>query len=82
MWRQLDPVLWELTHNPWAVLQTVSREKLQRENAYLQEEMRLERVMERDGVSREAALARMRNEGLMDTRVTHARATCLEKHPS
>ena len=30
MWRQLDPVLWELTHNPWAVLQTVSREKIQR----------------------------------------------------
>jgi starch phosphorylase len=30
VWRQLDPVLWESTHNPWVVLQTVSREKLQR----------------------------------------------------
>ena len=30
VWRQLDPVLWERTHNPWVVLQTVSREKLQR----------------------------------------------------
>lgn len=29
VWRHLDPVLWELTQNPWAVLQTVSREKLQ-----------------------------------------------------
>ena len=29
VWRQLDPVLWEVTHNPWVVLQTVSREKLQ-----------------------------------------------------
>ena len=29
LWRQLDPVLWELTHSPWGVLQTVSREKLQ-----------------------------------------------------
>jgi len=29
VWRQLDPVLWELTKNPWVVLQTVSREKLQ-----------------------------------------------------
>ena len=28
MWKQLDPVLWELTRNPWTVLQTVSREKL------------------------------------------------------
>ncbi len=29
LWRELDPVLWELTQNPWVVLQTVSREKLQ-----------------------------------------------------
>ena len=28
VWRQLDTVLWELTDNPWVVLQTVSREKL------------------------------------------------------
>ncbi len=29
VWRQLDPALWDLTQNPWVVLQTVSREKLQ-----------------------------------------------------
>ncbi len=29
LWKQLDPELWELTHNPWVLLQTVSREKLQ-----------------------------------------------------
>lgn len=29
IWQQLDPVLWEETHNPWVVLQTVSREKLE-----------------------------------------------------
>jgi starch phosphorylase len=29
LWRQLDPVLWALTHSPWGVLQTASREKLQ-----------------------------------------------------
>ena len=28
LWQQLDPELWELTHNPWVLLQTVSREKL------------------------------------------------------
>ena len=28
VWKQLDPALWELTRNPWVVLQTVSREKL------------------------------------------------------
>ncbi len=29
LWRQLDPDLWGLTHNPWGVLQTVSRDQLQ-----------------------------------------------------
>ena len=33
VWRQLDPELWDFTQNPWAVLQTVSRDKLQRESA-------------------------------------------------
>ncbi|MBW4050063.1 MAG: glycosyltransferase family 1 protein [Proteobacteria bacterium] len=33
VWRQLDPVLWDLTHNAWAVLQTVSRDKLRRISA-------------------------------------------------
>jgi starch phosphorylase len=30
VWRQLDPTLWELTQNPWVVLQTVSRDHLGR----------------------------------------------------
>ena len=30
IWRLLDPGLWELTQNPWVVLQTVSREELER----------------------------------------------------
>src|SRR3954471_3810544 len=29
LWIQLDPELWELTQNPWLILQTISREKLQ-----------------------------------------------------
>ena len=29
VWRKLDAELWSLTQNPWVVLQTVSREKLQ-----------------------------------------------------
>jgi starch phosphorylase len=33
VWRQLDPTLWDLTCNPWAVLQTVSRDQLQRVSA-------------------------------------------------
>lgn len=30
VWWQLDPALWELTHNPWVVLQTVSRDQIKR----------------------------------------------------
>jgi starch phosphorylase len=30
VWRQLDAKLWDATHNPWVVLQTVSREQVER----------------------------------------------------
>ena len=30
VWRQLDPTLWKLTQNPWVVLQTVSRDRIER----------------------------------------------------
>jgi starch phosphorylase len=30
VWRELDPALWDLTHNPWGVLQTVSRDRMER----------------------------------------------------
>ena len=30
IWEQLDPELWEQTHNPWVILQTVSQEKLEK----------------------------------------------------
>ena len=30
VWRELDPELWALTHNPWVVLQTVSRDQVER----------------------------------------------------
>ncbi len=30
VWRQIDPALWELTGNPWVILQTVSRDQLLR----------------------------------------------------
>jgi len=29
LWERLDPELWDLTHNPWVVLQTVSQQRLQ-----------------------------------------------------
>ena len=30
VWKQLDSRLWDLTYNPWVILQTVSRDQLQR----------------------------------------------------
>ena len=30
IWRTLEPELWELSHNPWAVLQSTSKEKLEK----------------------------------------------------
>ena len=30
VWRQLDPALWDLIHNPWVVLQTVSQNQIER----------------------------------------------------
>jgi glycogen phosphorylase len=30
VWRKLDSGLWEITHNPWVVLQTVSRDQIER----------------------------------------------------
>jgi uncharacterized protein DUF3417 len=29
VWRRLDPELWGITHNPWVVLQTASRDQIQ-----------------------------------------------------
>ena len=29
VWRQLDPALWEFNYNPWVVLQTVSRDRIE-----------------------------------------------------
>ncbi|MGB8317376.1 MAG: alpha-glucan family phosphorylase, partial [Ignavibacteriaceae bacterium] len=33
IWRKLDPGLWDFTQNPWVILQTVSRDKLERKLA-------------------------------------------------
>ena len=33
LWQQLDPALWERTHNPWIILQTVSRDQLKKQLA-------------------------------------------------
>jgi glycogen phosphorylase len=51
VWRQLDPELWKITHNPWVVLQTVSREKLERMLADAAFREQVERLV---GVTRQA----------------------------
>ncbi len=29
LWRELDPEVWEITHNPWVVLRTVARDRIE-----------------------------------------------------
>ena len=33
LWKELDPTLWQLTRNPWIVLQTISHEELEKKMA-------------------------------------------------
>jgi glycogen phosphorylase len=42
IWHRLDPELWDLTHNPWIILQTVSRKKLESvaQNPEVQQQLR------------------------------------------
>ena len=46
LWAELDPELWALTHNPWVVLQTVSRSKLSDVLARPEYQRRLTRLVE------------------------------------
>ncbi len=46
LWGRLDPELWELTQNPWVVLQTVSRKKLQEVSADPAFRRRVEEVLQ------------------------------------
>jgi len=54
VWRQLDPKLWGITHNPWLVLQTVSRDQIER---VLANPVFREKVDGLVGASRQAAEA-------------------------
>src|SRR5271165_2265884 len=46
LWRQLDPELWGLAHNPWVILQTVSRERLETVSSTPQFQRTLDEVLE------------------------------------
>ncbi|MEO5995712.1 MAG: DUF3417 domain-containing protein [Chitinophagaceae bacterium] len=71
IWSRLDPQLWEITHNTWIVLQTISLDKLE---STLADPVFLEKVLERTnsfmketGVSFETALALTRAGNLFTT---------------
>ncbi len=55
LWRQLDPELWGQTHNPWVILQTVSRERLQAVSSTPQYQHTLEQILETRTKREEAA---------------------------
>ena len=47
LWSQLDPDLWELTRNPWVMLQTVSQEKLKALTAEASFRKKLDEIVKR-----------------------------------
>ena len=55
LWRQLDTELWGLTHNPWVILQTVSRERLLAVSSTPQFQRTLNEVLETRAKREEAA---------------------------
>jgi glycogen phosphorylase len=52
LWRSLDPGLWDLTRNPWVILQTIAPEKIERLNADANFHARLESVAKEQRESR------------------------------
>ncbi len=56
VWRQLDSKLWESTRNPWVVLQTVSRDQIQRAWATPAFRENVERMLERRRRERDESL--------------------------
>jgi len=54
VWRQLDPRLWEITHNPWVVLQTVSRDQIERVLADSVFRKNVDRLVDADRQAKEA----------------------------
>ncbi len=55
LWSQIDPELWELTHNPWVILHTVSSERLQAVSSTPQFQSTLDQVLETRTQREEAA---------------------------
>src|SRR3982751_4385912 len=46
LWSQLDAELWELTQNPWVILQTISHRKLQTVTTDLRFQQKLQELIE------------------------------------
>ncbi|MGH9455035.1 MAG: DUF3417 domain-containing protein, partial [Terriglobia bacterium] len=55
LWERLDPELWELTHNPWLVLQTVSRQKLRQVAGDAEFQKLAESLLQEKGASEQPA---------------------------
>src|SRR5574337_238541 len=55
LWAELDPELWALTHNPWVVLQSISRARLHDVLARPEYRQRVEHMLERQRRHRASA---------------------------
>jgi starch phosphorylase len=74
VWRTLDPQLWEITHNPWVVLQTASRDRIQRAMADPAFRKNFDALLES---SRQASLAPAWFQRIGDSAAAVAPLTCI-----
>jgi starch phosphorylase len=69
IWRSLDPEMWDLTRNPWMILETISPEKLEQLSAEPAFRTRVERLAQELHESRSAPgwFQKNHSEGLLET---------------
>jgi hypothetical protein len=84
VWRQLDCDLWEVTHNPWGVLQTVSRDQLQRTLADpgLPQENRCPRAIQERGGNDPRVVSAESSTGQLHLRGVFQHGVHVERGPS
>lgn len=54
IWQQLDPALWEMTRNPWIILQTVSREQLEQKLKDAEFRQKLDKMIQQSEATKDS----------------------------
>ncbi|MGY3053131.1 starch phosphorylase [Pedobacter sp. UYEF25] len=54
IWQQLDPSLWEMTRNPWIILQTVSKEQLKQKLMDAEFRQKLDKLIQQSEATKDS----------------------------